>query len=450
MGKVLKQKNANKYQKWIMLGVCILFYMSFCLVFGVYIAPDSKGYINMVTAREPVYPLFLAFFRKIGSEDNWMRLVIIAQNLIMAVAVWFFTLFLKKQFQFSDKVAYVTIATHFGVAALCQFAAGRASIYTNSILTEGISLSLWIFFFYFLLSALYTKRYEYVAGAVLLGAVMMDIRKQMAIAFIILFAVLLFGFIGEKGYWKRIGIVAAMIVAGVLLAIGGTRLYNYQLRGEFAQNTRDMNLVLTTSLYIADREDAELISDPSVKELFLKTYDILEKKKCNYKYAGEGWRKLEAHYAECYDKITIDTTESLFVEYAEEKGFAPGMDAEQEADRMSSVIVKSLLKDNLFTYARVYFASMGNGFINSVAKRGKVFDYIGLGLYIFYVGLMGLCFAHKNTKKAALFAMAVLIAIAVNVGVTAALIFCQTRYMIYNMALFYTAYVVMCYRLTNN
>ena len=45
----------------------------------------------------------------------------------------------------------------------------------------------------------------------------------------------------------------------------------------------------------------------------------------------------------------------------------------------------------------------------------------------------------KQMHEAGRAGLYVLIAMAVNTGVAAALIFCQSRYMIYNMALFYMA-----------
>lgn len=440
----------NKYENWIMLLVCAIFYLSFCLVFGVYLEPDSEGYIEMATTREPVYPLFLLMFRKMITSEIWMKIVILFQNIFMAAAVWMLALWLKKEFNLPIKWAYATIIFHFCVAMLCQFASGRAAIFTNSILTEGITMSMWLLFLFLLFHAIEDCDFRYVAGALLLCAVMMDTRKQMAIGYIVLFATLMFGWCKKQEYLKKMGIVLGMIVVSVLLALGGNRLYNYQLRGEFAKNTRDMNLVLTTTLYVADREDAELIKEDDVRQLFLEVYDILERKGCNYKYAGDGWKNLEAHYEAHYDLITIDTTSEMFPEYAVKHGFAPGFEAEQEADRMSGVIVKSLLADNLFQYIRIYFASMANGFINTIATRGSFFDVYALIAYVVYIGLMLLCFAHQNTRKAALLAMMVLLAIVVNVGVTAALIFCQPRYMLYNMAMFYTAGLVMCYKLTHN
>lgn len=431
--------------KWLPLAVCLLFYVAMCLIYGPQLGADSNGYIHMVSAREPVYPLFLKAFRTLFGEADYLYAVAFAQNLLMAFAVWYLTMYLKQKFTWNEWMTYVMIALHFAVALLCQFAAGRASIYPNSILTEGISLSLWLIFIAFLLKAMWEARMRYAVYALLLAAVMMDLRKQMAVGYIVLFGTLLFGWIGQKGYFRRMAAVAGMILCSVLLALGGTRLYNYVMRGEFVQNTRDMNLVLTTSLYIADQEDAALIEDPVVRELFVQVMDILEEKECNYRFAKPGWRNLEAHYGAHYDKITIDTTGPMFIEYAVEQGFAEGLEAEQEADRMSSVIVRSLLADNLGTYLRVYLASVGNGLINSVAKRNALLDWYALGAYLVYSGLMAVCLLKKETRSAGLFGLTVLISIGVNVGVTAALIFCQTRYMIYNMALFYTAGVLMLY-----
>lgn len=440
-----EHKQAGWLGKWLPLAVCLVFYVGMCLIYGPQLGADSNGYIHMVSAREPVYPLFLKAFRTVFGETYYLYAVAFAQNLLMAFAVWYLTLYLKRKFAWKEWMTYAMIAMHFAVALLCQFAAGRASIYPNSILTEGLSLSLWLIFITFLLKALWEGRLHYAAIALLLAAVMMDLRKQMAVGYIVLFGTLLLGWIGQKKHFKRMAAVAGMILCSILLALGGTRLYNYVMRGEFVQNTRDMNLVLTTSLYIADKEDAELIEDPVVRELFRQVIDILEEKECNYRFADPGWRNLEAHYGAHYDKITIDTTGPMFIEYAMEQGFSEGLEAEREADRMSGVIVRSLLADNLGTYLKVYLASVGNGMINSVAKRSALLDWYALAAYVIYSVLMAACLWKKETRDAGMFGLTVLISICVNVGVTAALIFCQTRYMIYNMALFYMAGILMLY-----
>ena len=429
---------------------CIAFYLAFCFVFGVQMGADSRGYINMVSAREPVYPLFLWAFRSLFGENLYLWIVIILQNLIMAVAVWWSTEELGKRFSLPGIVQAGMIGVYFGVACICQFLAERGAIYSNMIMTEGITISMWLFFMGLVFRVVLDENKKALVAALLLAAVMMDTRKQMAVGYITICAAMFFGRMGKdalKEYLKKLVIVVCGCVLSLVLALGGTRLYNFVLRGDFVQNTRDMNLVLTTTLYAADKEDATLIEEESVRELFVLTMEKLEETESNYRFAGSGWRALEEHYENHFDVITIDTTGHLYIDYAVERGFAEGIEAEQEADRMSAVIVRSLFADNLGTYLRIYGASILNGLINTVAKRSSLLDWYALAAYIGYIALMLMCLRKEACRTEGMVGVFVLLAVLINVGVAAALIFCQTRYMIYNMALFYVAGILMLWKI---
>ena len=435
-----KKKKCNKY---ISLAISILFFVICGCIMGVTICADSKGYMEMISAREPVYPLLLAFMRKLFGVKTYLFPVIILQNLLMGFAVWYNAQIISEKFELRIWQQYVIILLNIAVSLMCVLGAKRASMYSNSILTEGIAIPLYIIFFTLVIRAVTEDKLGSVLEAAGLITVMYDTRKQMAVGYIILCGAMFLAYIGKKHFFKKVGFTLLCSVLSLLLAMGITGIYNYALRGEFAKNTRDMNLVLTTSLYVADREDAELIEDEYVRELFVTTYDKLDDMKCNYKYADKGWRNLESHYTDAFDKITVETTGPLFVEYAVRHGFKEGMEAEMEADRISKVIVNSLLKDNMTSYLKIYLASLGNGFINTVAKRSNLLDYCALVMYLLYTALTLICLTNGKTHKEGVLGLIVLMAIVVNVGVTAALIFCQTRYMIYNMALFYSAGFIM-------
>ena len=80
----------NKIRKeYLRLAGCGVFYLVFCFVFGIYLGSDSRGYIEMISAREPVYPLFLLLWRSIFGEGIYLWVVIILQNLLMALCVWY-------------------------------------------------------------------------------------------------------------------------------------------------------------------------------------------------------------------------------------------------------------------------------------------------------------------------------------------------------------------------
>ena len=456
MNKLTKEKKGIPIHAAAFV-ITAVFYLFFALRYGVYLGSDSAGYINMISAREPVYPLMLALFRKIFGEVHYLSAVIIFQNLFMAAAVTALCSYLRKRFELPWFIYALLFATHYAEALLTQYAAKRAVVYTNSIMTEGITLSLWIVF----MLMCFKIREEGITSSgakdliitLLLCGLMTDVRKQMAMGYITLFAVVFFDRKSLKkpaGHIKKMLLITAGMLLTLILALGGTRLYNYALRGEFAQNTRDMNLVLTTTLYVADPEDAKLIKEESVARLFTKTMDILAETGSNYRYAGKSLRELEEHYEENYDVITVNTTGPLFIEYAEERGFKSGMEAEAEADRMSGVIVKSLLSDNAGTYLKVYIASLINGFVNTIAARHAILDLFALAAYIVFITLTVICYRREETYAAAVCGMSVLTAILVNVGVTAALIFCQSRYMIYNMSLFYSAGLIMLWELVKN
>lgn len=427
----------------IAVSVISVFYMTFCFVFGVKICADSRGYMEMVSAREPVYPLFLAFLRLIFGKAHYLWPAIILQNVLMIIAVSVSTLWLKKEFSLNWIITYIMIAMHFSVVVLCQFVAKRSSVYSNSILTESLALPLWIILVLLVWKCIITEQNKYIIYAAILTALMMDIRKQMAVGFILICATVFIVYIGRKGFFKKFGIAILSCVIGVAIAILGTRVYNLALRGEFVQNTRDMNLVLTTTLYVADLEDAKLIDDNGARELFVNIMRTLDHRKANIKYAGSGLTGLQEHYASSYDVITIDTTADAFVDYAIGHGYHEGLEAEAEADRLSGEIVNALLMDNLSAYGKIYLSSLIEGFVNTVAKRHRVLDIYAVVAYILYLILTVLCLSRNRTRKAGLIGLTVLMGILANVCVTAALIFCQTRYMMYNMGLFYIAGILM-------
>ncbi len=430
----------------ILFGGITLFYLIFCFLDGPQLRSDSGGYIHMIAAREPVYPLFLCILRKIFGETAYLWVAVFLQNLLMAFAVWQLVRYLQKKFCLTVWSVAGMVMVNFGVELLCRFISKKGTAYPNAILTEGICLALWLIFLRYLTEAVLEGRYRALVIALLLAAVMTDTRKQMAVTYILIcgsMVLLRIGRDSRAAYFKRILFTVLGCVLSLLLTVGGTRLYNYLLRGEFSQNTRDMNLVLTTTLYVADPEDESLIKEEEARALFRRTMSLLEESESNHRFAGESLTALEEHYEEHFDIITVETTKPLFEEDAIERGFAEGLEAEREADRISMVMVKALFMDNLPRYLRVYAASVFNGLINTIAARSRLMDVGACLVYIAYVVLMVICFYRRESRDAAAFAAVVLLGVLANVAVAAALIFCQSRYMIYNMAPFYMAGIVL-------
>ena len=57
------KKRTTSTKSWCILAALLLFFLGMLAVGGVGVYNDSEQYITMHIHREPLYPLFLAFFR---------------------------------------------------------------------------------------------------------------------------------------------------------------------------------------------------------------------------------------------------------------------------------------------------------------------------------------------------------------------------------------------------
>lgn len=128
----------------VLLGICLCFYLFFAFYDGAVICVDSPGYISMRLSREPFYPLLLAFFRKLFSSfpnDFYLTAVAFFQSILMAAATWALVRYIWKELRLPRLIAFLSLMMPLAVSFLCRFAAKRESMYSNSILTEGIAIS---------------------------------------------------------------------------------------------------------------------------------------------------------------------------------------------------------------------------------------------------------------------------------------------------------------------
>ena len=112
-------------------------------------------------------------------------------------------------------------------------------------------------------------------------------------------------------------------------------------------------------------------------------------------------------------------------------------------------MTKILLGQEKGDLITVYAANAWKGFVNSIARVNRLLNIYAVIAYLLYLGFYGYwvwekkCWA-KRDRSAAL-AEVVLGGVIINSLVVGAMIFCQPRYMIYNMGLFYTALSVLMY-----
>ena len=120
---------------------------------GTVICVDSPTYINWESSREPLYPLFLALLRFLlgGTGEGYLFGVVLLQSILAGISAFALSEYLRQECRLKEVEAFFLLLIPMAVSLLCRYAAGRGSMYSNSILTEGIAVSGYLLFFRYLM-----------------------------------------------------------------------------------------------------------------------------------------------------------------------------------------------------------------------------------------------------------------------------------------------------------
>lgn len=452
----------------IMFLITVIFYLFFAFWDGAVICVDSPGYINMSFSREPFYPLLLAAFR-FFSPENYLFHVVILQSFLMAFSGWILADYLRKKLKINQWYSITLYLLPMAASLLCRFAAKRASMYTNSIMTEGICTSLYLLFIYCILKYLWDSSNLHLISSWIIAFLMFSTRKQMLMVLPILFLAMIYKNLGKQKLLKSI--ITASIIC--LLIFPAFKLfdctYNYILRGTFQGHSSSNRFVTTMVFYNAERSDAEYIKDSNTRQLFLDIYDVCDEKGYLGSHAGDGWYEEVNHFGDHYDHIQIDTMWPMILQHARQTITAQYQDTniseeelntlyDVETDHLNSIIIASVLPHQLPELVKSFFNNFLSGLMTTIAQRKPVFiPYTAIMLLLYLLLTCRLLWYWiKNNKhstenlelseKSVHFAIITLLGIFFNVFLVSVVIFCQTRYTIYNMPLFYMAGAILLYR----
>jgi cation transport ATPase len=215
----------------------------------------------------------------------------------------------------------------------------------------------------------------------------------------------------------------------------------------FAPHTGDSSFIVGTEIYLANDDMVSNISSDINKEFFVKIMEMADENQYNTKYRqGNGWQEIVNHYAECYDRIKFDVVNVVIREYQDSEGISDD-EREESRNEILSEMMKDLLVPCLPGILKLFVCNVISGFIITVLKVHKYLNVMAFFLYMAYIVVLVWLVKNKSYKKlknsVVPFAILVLLAIALNVGITSATIYCQMRYMLYNTAFFYQAGLLM-------
>ena len=133
----------------------------------------------------------------------------------------------------------------------------------------------------------------------------------------------------------------------------------------------------------------------------------------------------------------------LVNDYALERWGGGITDLNENADRVMDIINQSVIPHNIPEILGAFGDNFLSGLVTTVAQRNALLIWYSLLVYVLYLWLLFYHIRKKENRFMILFSSLTLLSVLLNVGLVSLVIFCQTRYTIYNMALFYISLMLM-------
>ena len=444
----MRMDNRNKWD-WVDITTAIFFIVFFGVLFitgePLYLG-DSYQHENQFVTREPIYALLIQCMRGISKQYHY-KLIILGQNVLAIISNTVFVSFIRRYFRLKKVWQPVIILIVLMPHIMTPIASATNMILTNSLLSEGISFSLYPFFIMYLLRAV---RSEKVLGknsiySLIWAVILSLVRGQMMTLLIVWFLVIAVRAIVKQQAKK---IILLIVLLGVSFT-GRTLLvktYNYAEQGLWVNTVSGQAMAVSNVIYVADRESGDAIQNEELRELFYQIYDAAYADGMNYRFAGKGIIARAQYHEDCHDAINFDYFSVYAKEYVSEVYGTNVEDYQRmmvELDQVASELMKQLLPQVIGRYIWNYIAMIAVGFIRTVAYVQPIFDWYAIIIYIAAVLLMIALWHKKRDSYAAPFMAIVLLMIVGNVTATALMLQCISRYMLYNLPLFYIAGITM-------
>lgn len=446
----------------IFLGIFAVFFGALFLTGEPVYTGDTFQYENQMVMREPGYALLIQLLRLI-SPDGHYRLLTALQCVTAIAANTVVIAFFRRRFDLNLPFSFLFAAVLLAPHIMTPVFASTHLVLTNALMTEGILFSLYPLAVVSLLDMMWSGKPVGKESMRTIGLffLLSLIRGQMMVLFVVWFLVVyvmavknatektdrtrsgldtfqLAENIARQGLVAAVAVIVLVFAARTVLI----RTYNYCEQGLFVDTASGKAMSFANILYVADREDGMAIADDGLRELFYEMYDSADADRMNEKYAPSGILNKAAYHEKCHDELNF----TYFAEPAKRYvGERQGIytDRYQELmiaiDEVADQLSKQLMPEVAVRYLRNYLNVTALGFVRTVAYENPVLSWYALFIYMTAVALTVWLWRKGKGGMAASFMAVVLLTIVGNVCATALMIQCISRYMIYNLPLFYMA-----------
>lgn len=428
-----KRRQAN----YMIIALTILIYAVFYMHDGAVIGVDTAGYRNMVLAREPGYSLLIRLFEVIFGEGHFAQALVFCQILFACAATCALTFTVARIWKLEGISTYIVWGIQMAFLLLCRFGSGRAAIFPSTVLTEGVTYSLYFLFFKTILQLNQEMSKKRLAEVTLYCLLMMLVRTQLIVTFLGLIALFFLKAVLKQIPWKKWFILIGSSFLSILFVLSMDKLYTQILYGVSTGVVGSNSFFFVSGIYGAQDTDIELFDDEDERMIFTEIYELCRTEGLNAQYAGDGFLGDIAYYAECFDTIKFTVAQPYMMQYYEKQGIEDPIKREILTDAMFKKMGIPLFIDNIAIKMKVLSQDIIKGMMRTIAKASPVllpFVVFVYGCFVFL--LIGLFHIQKGSMTAWSGLFVLLMSIG-NVLATSLLIYAEPRYLLYNMVPFY-------------
>lgn len=422
----------------------LLFFLGMYAAYGIGIYNDSDQYITMHIHREPLYPLFLAFFRAIAGEDAGLTLAVIAQSILTACSIFFLTEYLCRKFSLSIPEELLLLVLEIMPHLVTKYVSAYGIFVENSIMSEALCMPLFQFFVLFTLRMIFENKTRDIILS-LLTAWLLSMTRGQFMAIILVWMVI-YGLILilHKQYRKLLIPILAVVCAFGIRSLS-VHTYNYFITGYFMGNTYGRVNTLANVVYACDEEDGEVFVEDSLeRQFFDRFYVQADEMGANYKYGGDTFKEQTEHLEEYHDRLKFEVLEAgLSAYFWTLEGTEDYYTQSRLSDETAGQMLKKLFPACVGQWLYDYVLLCTYGFIRSIAVVHPLVNWIAFLIYGAAIGLFVWQLLHNRQSDAVWVMGVALLFIAANVCATSITIMCLSRYMIYGFSLFYIAFYLL-------
>ena len=432
----------------VVFAILALIFGYFAFFHDVMELGDSFQYLNQMVPREPIYSILMKILTGIFGEGYGFPLAVL-QNTLAVVAVYWIYVRITDLFCLPCLFEWVTLGVLLAPHLITPLAAKTGMIITNSVMTEGIALSLYYIWLGMVLTLLLGRYKEKQTKSMvlcgLLSLLLAMIRGQFLVCIVVWLVVGLFVLLLQRDY-KKMGF---LLVGCLLILIGKTymtKAYHYLESGLFVNTTSGKPMMLANVLFLSDLEDGADIENENLKNAYENMVRLVDEQKLSIRYVAGNIIDIAQFHEYGHEIINFDIIDPQIEAVVGEVDGVTSLDYERMLviiDGYAADIIGDVLPNILPEFIQNYFVIAALGFVRSIAIDRWVLPMYALIMYAIAIVLAILLLKRDRKSEGAYFMLLTLMLICGTVFGTSIMIQCISRYMIYNLPFFYIAGMVM-------